>query len=259
MSTHLYCVLPRALGAPVPAGLTGIDGADVRALEAGPLSAWVSDIDHRLPISIDGVRAHDAVVEGALETGSTPVPARYGQRFDSDDACCVALVIRASSIESLLANIEGQVEMTLILTPSTKRMIRDLEPVVPTMFAEGASGEMEPGAASLGAGRQYLERLRAREEATHAIRKTMDSLADRLAEAATRFVRRSAMHEQMTQLPLRTMSHLISREAVDQYKEVVGAVRAGSESRFLVIGPRAPYSFCALGGAAGAHGMKLAD
>lgn len=258
MSTHLYCVLPRAIGASVPSGLTGIGGAGVRALEAGSLSAWVSDIDHRLPISIDGVRAHDCVVEAALETGSTPVPARYGQRFDDDEACRVALAIRASSIDALLANVEGQVEMTLILTPSTKRMLHDLEPMVPTMVAESGPGGGGASATG-GAGRQYLERLRAREAATNAIRKTMDVLANRLAEAATRFVRRSAMHEQMTQLPLRTMSHLISREVVDQYKEVVGAVRAGSESRFLVIGPRAPYSFCALGGATGAHGMKLAD
>jgi hypothetical protein len=249
MSTHLYCVLPQALHAPVPDGLAGIDGAAVRALGAGSLSAWVSDIDHAIAVSIDGVRAHDAVVEAALETGATPVPARYGQRFDDDDACRIALALRAVSIESLLENVEGQVEMTLILTPSTKRMIRDLEPVVPEMFDDQGRG----------VGRQYLEVLRAREATTNTIRKAMDGLAARIAEAATRFVRRQAMHEQMTQLPLRTMSHLISREFVEQYKEVVGAVRTGTEFRFIVIGPRAPYSFCALGSGGGPHGMKLAD
>jgi hypothetical protein len=67
------------------------------------------------------------------------------------------------------------------------------------------------------------------------------------------------MHEQMTELPLRTMSHLISREFVDQYKDVVSAVRTGTEFRFIVIGPRAPYSFCALSAGSGPHGMKLAD
>jgi hypothetical protein len=248
MTTHLYCVLPRAIGATVPDGLVGLDGAGVRALDAGSLTAWVSDVIATGPISIDGVRAHDGVVEAALETGATPIPARYGQRFDSDEACSAALILRSTSIESLLENVEGQVEMTLILTPSTRRIVRELEPVLPEMF-EG-SGR--------GPGRRYLDTLRAREAKTNTIRRAMDTLAARIAEAATRFIRRQAMHEQMTQLPLRTMSHLISREVVDQYKEVLGAVRTG-DFRFIVVGPRAPYSFCALGGGAGAHGMKLAD
>jgi hypothetical protein len=131
-------------------------------------------------------------------------------------------------------------------------MVRELEPVVPEMFEENTPG----------LGRRYLETLRAREAKTNTIRRAMDGLAARIAEAATRFVRRQAMHEQMTQLPLRTMSHLISREVVDQYREVVGAVRTGTEFRFIMIGPRAPYSFCALGsagGVGGPHGMKLAD
>ncbi len=251
MSTHLYCVLARAVGAEVPTGLTGIDGAEVRAIDggSGSLTAWVSDVILNTSVSIDGVRAHDAVVEAALETGATPVPARYGQRFDTDDACRAALALRASSIESLLANVAGQVEMTLILAPSTQRMVRELEPVLPEMFEGDAPGP----------GRQYLDTLRAREAKTNTIRRAMDTLAARIAEAATRFVRRQAMHEQMTQLPLRTMSHLISREVVDQYKEVVGAVRTGTEFRFIMIGPRAPYSFCALGAGGGPHGMKLAD
>jgi hypothetical protein len=242
-------VLPRAVGAEVPADLAGIDGEPVRSIDAGSLAAWVSDVNAMASISIDGVRAHDSVVEAALETGATPVPARYGQRFDNDDACRAALAIRATPIEALLANVAGQVEMTLILTPSTKRMVRDLEPLLPEMLEENTPGP----------GRQYLETLRAREAKTNTIRRAMDGLAARIAEASTRFVRRQAMHEQMTQLPLRTMSHLISREVVEQYKEVVGAVRTGTEFRFIMIGPRAPYSFCALGAGGGPHGMKLAD
>lgn len=255
MSTHLYCVLPHRLRASIPATLTGIDGAPVRALMVGSLVAWVSDVDPSKRVVIDGVRAHDTVVEAALETGATPVPARYGQRFEHDDACRAALAVRATSIETLLDKVDGQVEMTLILTPSTRRMLRDLKPVLPEMIAQEEAGP------DRGPGRQYLELVRARDSAASTLRRAMDGLAGRLAEAANRFVRRSAMHEQLTQLPVRTISHLISREMVEQYKEVVGAVRAGAEFRFLVIGPRAPYSFCGLGPAGGgsAHGMNLAD
>ena len=61
-------------------------------------------------------------------------------------------------------------------------------------------------------------------------------------------------------MPFRTISHLIARDVVEPYKRAVAAVEASKEFRFLVIGPRAPYSFCALtAGDGGSHGMKLAD
>ncbi|HET7135278.1 MAG TPA: GvpL/GvpF family gas vesicle protein, partial [Casimicrobiaceae bacterium] len=83
MSTHLYCVLPE--DAPeVPGGLMGVDGGEVRALPVNGLVAWVSDVERNVPVSIDGVKAHDAVVEAALGLGATPLPARFGQRFAGD-------------------------------------------------------------------------------------------------------------------------------------------------------------------------------
>src|SRR3954462_9693653 len=124
MTTHLYCVLPMAQRGALPPDLSGVSGARVRALPIERVVAWVCDVERGVPLSIDGVKAHDAVVEAALETGSTPVPARFGQRFASDDACRDALVRQSSSVESLLATMQGLVEMTVILTPSTKQMIR---------------------------------------------------------------------------------------------------------------------------------------
>ena len=79
----------------------------VRALPVDGIVAWVSDVERGVPVSIDGVRAHDAVVEAALETGATPVPARFGQRFDNDDACRAALASRAASVETLLGDDAG--------------------------------------------------------------------------------------------------------------------------------------------------------
>jgi gas vesicle protein GvpL/GvpF len=250
VTTHLYCVLPNERRGELPSDLRGIDGARVRSMQVEGLVAWVSDGERGVPVSIDEVRAHDAVVEAALETGATPVPARFGQEFASDDACRGALENYSDSVTSLLADMQGFVEMTLILTPSTRRMLRDLEPVLPAM--------LDP--AKPGAGREYMESLREREAATGAVRRSLDSLAQRLTEATKAFVRRRAVHDQVTRLPLRTISHLVSRSDVANYKEATHAVSATSELRFLVIGPRAPYSFCALGNRdTGLHGMKLAD
>ncbi|HXD49602.1 MAG TPA: GvpL/GvpF family gas vesicle protein [Gemmatimonadaceae bacterium] len=250
MSTHLYCIVPSDSPPAIPRGLVGIDDERVRPMPIDDVVAWVSDVERRLAVSVAGIRAHDAVVEAALETGVTPVPARYGQRFDDDDACRGALESRAASIGALLDRVQGYVEMTLIITPSTAKMLRDLKPLVPKVDDD----------ATPGAGREYLETLRAREAATGVIRQAIDELAQRLTEAARRHVHRSAVHEQFTRLPLRTLSHLIPRDAVDQYKETLRPVPTTREFRFLVIGPRAPYSFCALNaGDGGAHGMKLAD
>ncbi len=249
MSTHLYCVLPHQMRGSLPAGLSGLAGARVRALPVDGIVAWVSDVRRALGVSVEGVRAHDAVVEAALETGTTPVPARFGQRFKDDDACRAALSSRATSVETLLSTIQGFVEMTLIITPSTRRMLRDLQPVIPEM--------VDPSA--IGIGRRYLETLQAREAATGALRSAIDKVANALNAAAKPFVHRAAVHEQLTRLPFRTVSHLIPREAVADYKSAISDVSPDPEFRFLLIGPRAPYSFCALGESGGAHGMNLAD
>ena len=163
--------------------------------------------------------------------------------------CRAALSSRATSVESLLSTIQGFVEMTLIITPSTRRMLRDLQPVIPEMI--------EPS--GRGVGRQYLETLQAREAATGALRTAIDKVANALNAAAKPFVHRSAVHEQLTRLPFRTVSHLIRRELVADYKSAIAGVPADLEFRFLLIGPRAPYSFCALNDSGGPHGMNLAD
>lgn len=249
MTTHLYCILPGETSGALPANLSGVDDAPVRELSVEGMVAWVSDVERDVPVSVEGVRAHDAVVEAALESGSTPVPARFGQRFASDDACRGALAKRAAALEPLVAAVQGFVEMTLLLTPSTRRMLRDLQPVLPELVE----------AEALGAGSAYLHKLRAREAATGTVRRAMDRLAKRLIDATRSIVRETKTHDQGPRLPLQTVSQLIARPRVAEYQRAVNGVESGREFRFLVIGPRAPYSFCSLGADGGMHGMKLAD
>jgi hypothetical protein len=249
MSTHLYCVLPLDGRAALPAGLLGVNDAPVRARAVGELVGWVSDAERATSVTVDAIKAHDAVVQAALETGTTPMPARFGQRFADDAACAVAIGRHAESIRSVLDGVQGFVEMTLILTPSTRRMIADLEPVLPEMVGE-----------TPGIGRKYLETLRAREAATGTVRRALDALAEKLTDAAHEFIRRASVHESLVRIPFRSVSHLVARELVEQYRTTVQAVRPSADSQFLVVGPRAPYSFSSLvPGDGGFHGMKLAD
>jgi Gas vesicle synthesis protein GvpL/GvpF len=255
VTTHLYCVLPHALQGAVPAGLSGLFGAPVRALPVEGIVAWVSDVERGLPLSFEGVRAHDAVVDAALATGTTPVPIRFGQRFNDDEACRSALANRSASLQSLLTTVDGYVEMTLLLTPSTQRMLNDLQSVLPDIAEETAESGSDHGP-----GRRYLDTLRSRESTAGVLRRALDELLDRLAMVFAPFVHRTIVHEQVMRMPMRTVSHLIKRADIDAYREAAQSVELGArrESRFLLIGPRAPYSFCASSGE-GRHGMKLAD
>jgi hypothetical protein len=257
MSTHLYCLLPPTSLAALPRDLTGIDGALVRAIETAGIVAWVSTTEPRVPTldkmvpsaALAGIREHDAVVERALSVGVTPLPARFGQRFRDDDACVAGIGRNATAIAALVTAVQGLVEMTLILTPSVKRAVADLVPVLPEMVGE------EPGV-----GRRYLEALKQREAATGMVRQALDALAQRLTEAAEEFVQRVSVHENLAKMPIRAISHLISRESIDGYRDSVRMVHPTADFRFLVVGPRAPYSFATLGASdGGSHGLRLAE
>src|SRR5690349_25109557 len=92
MATYLYCVLaPRRSDAPA-LRLTGVGGAPVRAIVGAGLEAWVSTIDDATRVTngrVMGEQAvlHNDVVEAALATGQTPLPARVGSRYAADVAC----------------------------------------------------------------------------------------------------------------------------------------------------------------------------
>ena len=109
--TYLYCLTAPEAPDPPP-GTVGLDGSPVRRLG----DAWVGDVDARsVRATIDRIRAHNHVVEIALGTGSTPLPARFGQTFGSDDECLAVLSAKHAKMSAGLARVAGMVEMTAIL------------------------------------------------------------------------------------------------------------------------------------------------
>src|SRR5438477_9826077 len=175
MSVHLYCVLPEG---DVPEGLIGLEGAAVRPLLIDGVVAWVSDVPRELRVSVEGVKEHDHVVEAALATGRTPVPARFGQRFDDDRSCGEALTRRLAPIKTLIDRLQGYAEMTLLVTPSTRRMLRDLEP-------DGGASDRNAGP-----GRRYLESLRAKQAGAGSIDEFASEMLDLVAAAVASLVLR---------------------------------------------------------------------
>ena len=202
MTTHLYCVLPNddaATFRPTCAGSTARACARCRS-RAGRVGqrrrARRSDVCRRR------ARARRGGGGGARDRGDAGAGAlRPGVRRATTRAAARWRTI-PTSVSSLLADMQGFVEMTLILTPSTRRMLRDLEPVLPAMIDPERPG----------AGREYMESLRAREAATGSVRRSLDWLAQKLTEATKSFVRRRAVHDQVT--PAAAADDLASRSAI---------------------------------------------
>jgi Gas vesicle synthesis protein GvpL/GvpF len=204
--TYLYCITAPAAPGPTPATI-GVDGAAVRQL--GP--AWVSDVETRpVRATVDRIRAHDAVVAAALDTGVTPLPARFGQVFASDDDCEQAISARMSELSAALARISGMVEMTLLLRAE------------------------EVPASERSSGTAYLESLARRERAEDALRHAARGINAQLAG----YVRETA---ERTSGGVLTLSHLIERDALGRYRDRAEALIGDLHA--TIVGPTAPYSF----------------
>ena len=235
MSTYLYCVLAPAGADAVPAGLTGIGGAPIRALTGpilAPMEAWVASVDEdALRVSGRALAAqallHNEIVDAALATGRTPAPARYGSRFPDDDACVADLTRRAGELRAILHHVADTVEIPTLLVPHELRT-KSIE---------------RPSSSDAAAGRRYLESIRARVADEERRRSTAEREASRLRASIGDLVRDEA--RSLTAAGVMSIAHLVSRGDVDRYREAVATFVPGESFRMVRGEPRAPYSFAA--------------
>ncbi|HJU66140.1 MAG TPA: GvpL/GvpF family gas vesicle protein [Gemmatimonadaceae bacterium] len=238
MPVYLYCLVAESERPAV--SIRGIDGAPVQTIGEGPLHAWVSTVETRLVTpSVERAQAHDGVVRAAMEDG-TPVPARFGQTFDDEGSLLALLRDRGADVAAMLARVAGCVEMTvqLVLPP------QDVAPA--ERDGEDDRGERElPGS---GPGRVYLEGLARRQRiASDALRRA-EFLQLRIAQAAKDLIRESSPPTYTPSTHTVSLSHLIARQAVSRYRHVLHGLgeRGDADSRAVISGPWAPYSFVEL-------------
>jgi hypothetical protein len=233
MSTYLYCLLTPPKADAMPAGLAGIADAPVRSLlsrDIGPIEAWVATID-AAALSVRGralvtqALLHNEVVDAALGTGRTPVPARYGSRYENDEACMDDLARRADEFRAVLERVVDAVEMSVLVVPARSQL----------------SPPAKPKATEASAGRRYLESLRAHARETERARHAAEHEADRITGAVRALVREET--RRFAQSGVMSIAHLLSREQLGRYKEAVATVSLGDSFRLVVGEARAPYSF----------------
>jgi hypothetical protein len=229
MTVYLYCLVTAGIE-PSESGVAGLAGAPVRTVVAGPVGAWVSD----LPAAVSAatpelVREHDAVVRAAMAI-ETPIPARFGQVFGDDDAVRRSLDERRGPTLRALERVCGAVEMTV-------RVLLDVC---------GLGPAEEPPMAS---GRAYLAWLRERTRSEEAVLRQADFLQGRLSQAVRGVVREEARTPVLPSSRSLTVSHLVARDAVAQYRLALRAfVDSELRPRVMISGPWAPYSFAELRG-----------
>jgi hypothetical protein len=242
----------------------------VRVLHAGIADAWVSEAPAEpVPRDVAAVRAHDAVVQAALATGATPVPARFGQRFDSDAACVAALAREASRIAALLARVAGMVEMSVVAHVGPAGAGESGQPgsgvagagraadaggPPPHSISDPAGQNAAPGAraeepsgATSGTGRAYLERRKAELALEQNLQRQASALRARVAAALQPLPRDEAVRYAPPPAATLTLAHLIARDAVDRYRSALAGLEADPDAPALaIVGPMAPYRFAEL-------------
>jgi hypothetical protein len=231
MATYLYCIHAEPAG--VPASLVGIDGGSVRSLELPSLTAWVSDI-REVPLTalVERVKAHDAVCAAALGGHETPLPVRFGQTFENDEAAKVAIAARSSELSSRLRRVAGCVELRVVSRPGVDRGVDPGGANVAT--DEDGIEEDRPGTA-------FLRRL-AREGRA-------DIARDVACEETRRVVRAAAKRYIVDHRPCEAargvlyFAILVRRTDVDTVREIADRALSAQSATTRIMGPFAPYSF----------------
>ena len=235
MPTYLYCL--RSDGGDPPAGLTGVDGAVVHAIEASGLVAWVSDVTEKVTATVDRVKAHDAVCAAALSSGETPLPVRFGQTFPDDVSAVSEIATREPALRTRLARIAGCVELRIVVTRGGDSVSEKPAAETSKSVPGGPHAPREPE----GPGTAFLKRLARQgradlarevgcEEARHAIRSTAKSLiVDQQPCESSRGV---------SFFPV-----LIRRADVDAFRSALAGTLTLKAIDLSVLGPFAPYSF----------------
>lgn len=229
--TYLYCVLTPA---DRPPALNGLAGAPVRALRFADdtLEAWVATVD-RTTLRANGrvlaelALIHNQVVSAALDSGRTPLPARFGALFSDDASCVRTLNARAPELRANLGRVAGAIEMSVILASPR--------------FGVGERSVVLPARSESSAGRRYLELVRERARRADQANAATEAVLGQVRFAVQGMVLGEA-HERAAQ-GVASIAHLVRRENETRYRNAVESLETPNDVHVVVAGPRAPYSF----------------
>ena len=229
MNSYIYCF--GRTGEINPMRVAGIDGAPLRLLECGEVTAVSSDINSAgIQADPEAVAAHNNVVDVVL-AGTTPIPCRFGTILRTE---MVSEFVKANNagLQGLLELFSGRIEMSVKLSREWDDV--ELHPAI------GAAAETRRGQGTEYLMKKHLEeasRTR-RSEQIRAAGESLRVLFDGLSVKTRPFIGRDAFSAEI--------AHLVERSGVEHYKAVLEHAQSTvAPFRLSLSGPRAPYSFVA--------------
>jgi hypothetical protein len=233
---YLYGLLPLDAGVAPPE--RGVLDVAVTPIDAGDVRAWVSELPEAFSLNAKAVAVHLQVLQTALAAGTTPLPARMGQRFRTADDLRHAIADQRTGIATSLARVRGSGEMVV--------QLRSLE----------APGHVLLPSTKSGPGRAYLERLQHREGRAGELGRRMAALRESIQTQIGGLILADDLGAPALEpRPTITLAHLVSLRTVSEYRRRLGELLQRSiepdEWAWGIQGPIPPFSFARWDSSAG--------
>lgn len=232
MSLYVYC-LGDELSESAFEGLAGVDGAGVRLLGLGRLSAVVSEArEQAAAVTDENVLAHSRVNAAAL-AASTPLPFRFGTRA-TPGRLAEYVSANEAALVAALARVRGCVEMSVKLLDASRGEVK----------AEVGGREAEGATVEGGRGTAFLLSKRREILGGEDARRRAEELAAWLAAGVSGLARETAARVRPAGAIALSAAHLVERERVAEYRARLRSLGAERPAlRLLTSGPWPPYSF----------------
>ena len=217
----------------ITANLTGVQVKPVIFVEAHGLCAAVSelDVEEGAP-PVAELLAYAQVVE-ALHRRQAVVPMRYGSFLNGIPAIRDVLKARQHQYETLLAELEGHVEMGIrIILPEKECENLSLE------------GTILPNEKSAINGRAYLARRKVHYQMQEEMSQDRQAFVDRYIHSFSGLYAKHRTEKDMNNgVVILSLYFLTPESAVNRFRETFGDMMAKGNDEALLTGPWPPYNF----------------
>ncbi|WP_395571285.1 GvpL/GvpF family gas vesicle protein [Streptomyces sp. BK79] len=234
MSTYVYGITAASHPA-LPEGLTGVGDSEVRILNAGELSAVVSDAPEGLRPKRRELLAHQNVLSEAGVAGCV-LPMRFGSVAPDDGAVTGVLAERAEHYKERLGALDGRVEYNIKANHVEEAVLHHVMAENPDIRALAEANRKSGGGS-------YEDKIRLGEMVAAAVKGKEADDATALERALEPGADAVSVGPESTGW-LANVSFLVSRDSAEEFLAAVE--RARTEMPHLEVrvnGPLPPYSF----------------
>lgn len=235
---HLYCLTGG--GEPAMDGLA----RDVRHLTHGKVGIVIGPspgVDYQaLPKEalVRFLAAHQAVIEGVMQTAETVVPVRFGTEVASEGEALEILQKGQITIRALLEEMAGRMQLELVVLWEDLNKV--LQEIGEDESIRGMKAAYVPGSAD-----SLATKVQIGKQVKTLLDKRRASCAEEILAAVKSVAEDSCGHAPMDDQMVLNVAFLLKREKREAFERRIEEVdrRFEDRLRFRIVGPLPPYSF----------------